>query len=175
VDRLNASSGPFNVECLSVRRPTGEKWQLADFTLPSSNSISFTKSISRPQHYAHASVHIGPLGQTFTDIKEYREWVADHRFKGNAQNIVLNYTLLPDTKYGPLCLRSCEEIETHRITTLSHTILRHKSWEYLFLLPQLPGKEVRVSYTEWGLPNDIPKELPNDGEAFIQGIGIAER
>lgn len=173
-DRLNASSGPFQIQCLSVPRPTGKKWNLASFTLPSSNSISFTKLFEGPEHNAHASVHIGSLGHTFSTIKEYRGWRSDHGPKGNERNIVLNYTIQPDTKYGPLCLRCYEEIETHRITASSHTILRHKTWAYFFLLPNLPSMEVRVSYTEWGLPDDMPTDLPKDGEEFIQGIGIRE-
>lgn len=173
-DALNASNGPFQMECLSVPRPQGQDWQLGSFTLPSSTAISFDKRLAGLHHNAFATVHISPLNRTFASVDEYRQWRYDHWPKGNKQNFQLQYTVEPDSRYGQFCLRSFEDVETHQITTFSHTILRHKTWAYCLLLPELPGKEVHISYFEWGLPSDVATALPADGEAFIQGVQISK-
>jgi hypothetical protein len=171
-DALNASPGPFQVQCLSVPRPEGQNWQLSSFTLPSSNHMWFVQQLAGQHHDAFAHVDIFSLNRTFATAQEYRQWRCDHGPKGNKQNFVLDYSVQSDSRYGQFCVRSFEDMETHRITTFSHTILRHRTWAYCFLLPELPGKEVKISYFEWGLPPDVATALPADGEAFIAGVQI---
>jgi hypothetical protein len=172
-DSLNASDGPFQLQCLSIPRPEGQGWELSGLSLPTSNYICFCKDLAGKHHYAFATARIFHLMRSFASLQEYRQWRYDHRPIGNSQNFVLDFSIEPDARSGQFCLRSFEDIETHKISTFTHTILRHKTWAHHFLLPELPGSEVEVSYTEWGFPSDVATALPADGGAFIFGVQIS--
>jgi hypothetical protein len=172
-ETLNSSPSPFQLQGLSVARPVGRNWNLFPFELPTSNSICFVKNFPEQNHSGFANVDVRPQTRTFSNVESYIKWHQEALFIGtNSQNLLLNSSIEPDKKYGEFCIKYFKDVETHEKRMFSQKIWQHQEWGYYFLLPSQPHKEVCVSYFEWGLPADVATNLPNEAEAFLNGVKI---
>ena len=170
---LNSSPGPFQLQDLSVPRPTGQGWNLISFELPTSNSICFTKNFHEPGHSAFAKVDILPQVKSFGNVEEYTEWYRNGLFsQTNSQNLLLNYSIIADKKYGEFCLKYFTDIETIEKRTFSQKIWRTREWGYYFLLPNQLHENAYVTYFETGSSTEVATNLPSEAEAFLNGVEI---